>query len=471
MTDAAAATNAALDSWLAQHADQLIDELRTMLRVPSLKDAPQPGAPFGKPVRDALDLALKIGADAGMRTKDLDGYAGYAEFGSGEKLVMALGHLDVVPVGDGWRHEPFGAEIDGEYIYSRGAIDDKGPTMAAFMAARAVAAVVPDLPARVRVVFGCDEESGMECITHYLKAGEDVPTFGFAPDAAWPVIHGEKGIVVYTIRCEVPADLPFRLLELTGGQRPNIVIDKCTARVHVDPSVRAEVEIGLADAWDKNVTCEWETDTTLRVHGTGKAAHGSTPWLGDSAAVRVLRRLSEIAPLAARRIHRDLLKLGHPSGTGLGIHGQDEPSGDLVSNVGIIRTAAPGVFDITVNVRYPVTFKGDDVRAKLEAHLATLEMGRFSLTATDDSPPLWFPPDHPLVETVTRVYREETGDMTPPRTMGGGTYARMIGNTVAIGTGWDGDEGAHETDERVKVGSIHRMARIYARVIHQLALR
>ena len=59
-----------------------------------------------------------------MRTKDLEGYIGYAEFGEGERLIMSLGHLDVVPVSEGWKHAFFGAEIDGGYIYSRYATDD-----------------------------------------------------------------------------------------------------------------------------------------------------------------------------------------------------------------------------------------------------------------------------------------------------------------------------------------------------------
>ncbi|MGE3853198.1 MAG: Sapep family Mn(2+)-dependent dipeptidase, partial [Planctomycetota bacterium] len=334
----------AIQAWLDQHQAQLIDETRRMLQVPSLKAAPVASgaakpAPFGQPVRDALDLALQLGHEAGMRTKDIEGYAGYAEFGSGDRLVVILGHLDVVPVGKGWNHAPFGAEIDGEYIYSRGAVDDKGPTMAAFHAARAVQACVPDLPARVRIVFGCDEESGMECVQRYLKT-EEVPTFGFAPDAGWPVIHGEKGIVNYTVRVEVPAS-PFRLLELTGGQAANIVIDACRARVQVDASVRAEVEKAIADGWDRNVTATWAGDE-LQLEAIGKAAHGSEPWYGDSAATRLLRRLFEIAPLPAKKLHKELLKLAHVSGVGLGIHGRDEASGDLTCNLGLCSTQTDG---------------------------------------------------------------------------------------------------------------------------------
>src|SRR5690606_34991166 len=98
--------------------------------------------------------------EAGMKTADIEGYCGWAEYGAGQAMVMSLGHLDVVPVGPGWEHEPFGAEVEGEWIYARGAIDNKGPTVAAFYAARALQAVWPEMPARLRMVYGCNEESG-----------------------------------------------------------------------------------------------------------------------------------------------------------------------------------------------------------------------------------------------------------------------------------------------------------------------
>jgi len=85
-----------------------------------------------------------------------------------------------------------------------------------------------------------------------------------------------------------------------------------------------------------------------------------------------------------------------------------------------------------------------------------------------NSPSLYFPLDHPLVRTVVDVYREETGDTKEPETMGGGTYARAVPNCVAIGTCWEGDGDAHETDERIAVESVVKTARIYAHLLYRL---
>ena len=218
-------------AWLREHEQDLLDDTRRMLRIPSVETAAEPGAPFGKANREALDLALNLANTWGMRTKDLDGYCGYAEFGKGEKLIVSLGHLDVVPVSSGWKHGPFGAEIDGEYVYARGSVDDKGPTMASFYAARALMEVAGNLGARVRIVFGCDEESGFQCVHRYVQT-EEAPTYGIAPDSDWPLIHAEKGICDLHVEVPLPTG-EFALMEANGGQRPNIVIDACSATVRV----------------------------------------------------------------------------------------------------------------------------------------------------------------------------------------------------------------------------------------------
>ena len=455
---------AKLHEWLKNHQSELLESYRTLLRFPSIEADAEPNAPFGSANRKALDYMLGLSAESGMTTKDLEGYCGWAEFGSGDRLVMSLGHLDVVPVGPGWKHQPFGAEIDGGYVYARGAVDDKGPTMASFFACRAIQECVPELGARIRSVFGCNEESGFKCVEHYNKT-EEAPTFGVAPDSGWPCIHGEKGIANFEIeRPLVTGEL--ELLSIEGGQRPNIVIDSCRARVRVAESARSHVESKVKDGWDRNINSVWHEDE-LEIQSVGKASHGAHPIGGDNAAVRLFRFLREISPLSTQKAYEELMEVGHIGGDGLGIAGSDEPSGALTANLGIVRTVGESV-RLTVNVRYPVTWKGADLKRLCEAGLAKLD-GAFRIATFSDSPPLYFPIDHPLVKVICEVYREETGDMKEPGTMGGGTYARAIPNTVSIGTGWEGDGDAHETDERCAIESLFKMSRIYAHLLYRLA--
>ena len=182
-----------IQEWLRAHEQDLLNDTIKMLQVPSLESEPQPNAPYGAENRKALDLALSMAEGFGMKTTDLEGHIGYADFGQGDRLIVSLGHLDVVPVGPGWKHAPFGAEIDSDYIYARGATDDKGPTMASFYAMRAIQECCHDIPDRMRQVFGCNEESGFGCVARYVQT-EEAPTYGVAPDSGWPLYHCEKGI-------------------------------------------------------------------------------------------------------------------------------------------------------------------------------------------------------------------------------------------------------------------------------------
>jgi succinyl-diaminopimelate desuccinylase len=119
-------------------------------------------------------------------------------------------------------------------------------------------------------------------------------------------------------------------------------------------------------------------------------------------------------------------------------------------------------------VRYPVVWKGADMRVRCEKKLAALGPG-FLLESFEDSPSLYFPLDHPLVRVVCEVYKQETGEDREPGVMGGGTYARAIPNTVSIGTGWLGDGPAHENDERLKIEHLYKMSRIYTHILIRLA--
>ncbi len=452
-----------LQSWIDSNQEALLSDYKKMLQIPSIEADALPNAPFGQANRDALDLALNKAKEWGMTTKDLEGYCGWAEFGSGDKLILILGHLDVVPVGPGWKFDPFSATEHEGYIYARGAVDDKGPSIAAFYAARSIQENVKDLGARIRIVFGCNEESGFKCIERYAET-EEMPTYGIAPDAGWPLYHAEKGIANLIIRVK-PFDSDMKIISLVGGQRPNIVIDYAEGTVQVAASARAEVEEKLAKSWDKNLGFEWEGDL-LHVKATGKAAHGSWPFGGDNAAVRIMRFWMDISPVKSETEFKALFQMAHVSGMGIGIHGSDDIS-QLTSNLGIVGMVDDQI-ELTVNVRYPVTWEGEKVKALNETFLKTLPFTA-ELHEFEDSKPLYFPLDHPLVKTIVDVYEAETGERKTPGVMGGGTYARAIPNTVAIGTGWQGDGDAHQTDERLKVDHLYKMARIYAHIIYRLA--
>ena len=107
-------------------------------------------------------------------------------------MVGILGHVDVVPAGDGWTHPAFGAEIHDGVLWGRGCLDDKGPVIMAVYALKAIRDLNLPIDRRIRVLFGSDEECGSSCVKYYVENGYEMPTIGFTPDAQFPAIFCEK---------------------------------------------------------------------------------------------------------------------------------------------------------------------------------------------------------------------------------------------------------------------------------------
>lgn len=213
--------------------EDLIRDTQEFLRINSVMDETTagPGKPFGEGVNASLTSLLELGEKEGFTTKNLDGFAGHIEWGEGDDIIGVLCHVDVVPPGDGWTSDPFSAEIRNGRIYARGAIDDKGPTMAAFYALKIVKDMNLPLSKRVRMIIGTDEESDWRCVEHYFKH-EEMPTMGFAPDADFPIINAEKGIIDASLL--IPhrpnqAEPKAVLVSFQSGLRLNMVPDAAEA--------------------------------------------------------------------------------------------------------------------------------------------------------------------------------------------------------------------------------------------------
>lgn len=461
-----------LHAWVDAHQDEIISSLQGVLRIPSLEAAAEgTNAPFGAEVRRALDFTLQHALSLGFRTKDVGpGFAGHAEFGQGDEMVAAMGHLDVVPEGGGWRYDPYGAEIADGYIYARGSSDDKGPTWAALYGAKALMECGLPLKRRVRVIFGCNEESGFQCVNYYWGAGgEERPAYAFTPDASFPLIYAEKGIVNLTLVKKIStATNELRILSAKGGNRPNMVPDHAEATLTGTPASLLKCVTELQRFWDKNISFELEADQ-LTIHATGKSAHGSTPTLGDNAIARLARTLTLFDLAEKDQWINFVSESSETTGTALGIAHTDSVAGPLTNNLGMLSYAEGGEISLTYNIRYPVTWSLDKL---LEANKSIREESGWSVGDTHNHDPLYVPLDKEPAATLLRVYREATGDdISLPSTTGGGTYARATPNAVAYGAGLPagGDGPPHEPDERIAITTVITCAKIYAQALYELA--
>lgn len=451
--------------------EELITATQEILKFKSVEGEAKEGMPFGEEVGRCLEHALKVSEELGFKTVNLDGYVGYAEYGQGEDYVAVLGHLDVVPEGDGWIYPPYGAEIHDGKIYARGTMDDKGPIMAALYGLKAIADAKLPLSKRVRIIFGTNEETGSKELEYYLER-EKPPVAGFTPDAEYPIIYAEKGITVFDVVKEfkIKSQDDIVIKYIKGGQRANMVPDYCEARlVAKDANSIVKAVESFAKETSYNIKAE-VIDNTVLIKSVGVSAHGSVPHLGKNGIMQMLAFLGTLS--LGNNDSADFINFFNryvgmeTHGEAFGVGLEDEASGKLSFNVGVINVDENSA-SMTLNLRYPVTYKLDDM---INPFNARLEGTGMEIRNLDHQEPLYFPEDHPLINTLQRVYKEQTGDEPKLLAIGGGTYAKEMPNIVAFGPIFPGKPDLdHQANEYIEIDDLILNARIYAHTIYELA--
>ncbi|WP_236930815.1 dipeptidase PepV [Geobacillus sp. JS12] len=419
-----------------------------------------------------LSICFAAAGRKGFASKMWTGLPGISKWGWGETCRRARPYRRRA-AWDGWTMDPFAAEVRDGRLYGRGAIDDKGPTVAAFYALKIVKELGLPLRKRVRLIIGGDEESDWRCVEHYFRH-EEIPEVGFAPDADFPIIHAEKGII--------DADLSYRPLEsaeaeglalasFQAGRRYNMVPD--AAEAVVEGAGRTEELLGLYEQFCrergvKGSIRQSEGDVVFQLEGV--SAHGAEPERGKNAGVYLAQFLASL-PLDGRS--RPFVQFvasaffGDARGRRLGLAYRDEQSGDLTVNVGVLSYDRRHGGTIGLNIRYPVTADGEAIRRTLAG--AAAEHG-FALSRFSDTKPHYIDPSHKLVRTLQRVYEEQTGEPARLLAIGGGTYARALTAGVAFGALFPGrPDVAHQKDEYIEIDDLVKATAIYAQAIYELA--
>lgn len=476
-----------------EYTDEMIAVLQELVRIRSVEAEPvetlEKGLlPFGAGVQEAFEYMLARGEADGFETENVDNYGGHIEFGgyeldedgeivgTSEEIMGILGHLDVVPEGDlsGWKFDPYEGVIEDGKIYGRGTDDDKGATLAAYFAMKALkdSGFVP--AKKVRLILGLDEETNWDGMRYYLSKVK-APDFGFTPDADFPAINGEKGMLVFEIAKKFGKNVNkgLELRSISGGSAPNVVADYARAVVRDDISGNYDKIKELA-AQFRN-----ETGYKIVVRGIGKSleitasgvsAHGATPWAGLNAVsvmMMFLQRLDIVNEDAAEFVEFYNKYIGFETdGKSIGCGFADEKSGKLVFNIGMIEMDTKSV-RLTVNVRYPVTVNSDAV---YEGMMPVLNKYNLGVIKEKDMKPIYIEEDSKFITTLMDVYRKHTGDCeSKPLVIGGGTYAKACEGIVAFGPLFPGEpEYAHQPNECIKIENLVLAAKIYADAIYSL---
>ena len=460
-----------------QRKDALIEDAKKLLQIKSVLDEENAteDAPLGEGVKEALDFMLQLSEKDGFTPKNVGNLAGHLEFGQGEEIVGVLCHVDVVPEGDGWSSDPYGAEIRDGKIYARGAIDDKGPTMAAYYAMKIVKELGLPLNKRVRMIIGTDEESDWRCVDHYFE-NEEMPAMGFAPDADFPIIYAEKGIADFDLvqsgeGSDNGGEIKATVLSFESGRRYNMVPDFAKAALEVSNEPTEIVQM-YADFLKMNELPGkyYIENGVLILELEGISAHGMEPKNGKNAGLFMSKFLSELK-IDTKASHYFQFATTYfydeSRGKKLGIAYSDDITGDLTINVGKLSYTQDNGGRLGLNVRYPVTNNMDDTKGSLEG---VLNEEQFVIENFSDSKPHHVAEDDFLIQTLKNVYEEQTGEKAELLSIGGGTYARSLKSGVAFGPLFPGREDiAHQKDEYMYIEDMLRATAIYAQAIYELA--
>ncbi|WP_299089241.1 dipeptidase PepV [uncultured Metabacillus sp.] len=454
--------------------EEIVEQTQAFLKIKSVLDEATSSevAPFGEGIHEALLHLLQLGEDAGFTVKNLDGYAGHIELkGSSEDIIGILCHIDVVPEGDGWTSDPFGAEIRDGKIFARGALDDKGPTIAAFYAMKIIKDLNLPLSKPIRMIIGTDEESDWRCVEHYFKH-EKMPTMGFAPDADFPIIFAEKGIIDATliqITNSETKSSDIVLQAFHSGRRFNMVPDFAEATLRINhgdvESVIAPFNNYIAELNVKGTSKVQDKSITISIEGI--SAHAMEPNNGVNAGLLLAVFLTKLTlDLKGSRFIETITTLfeGDTRGNHLHIAYSDEISGDLTVNLGVMSYTNESGGQLGINIRYPVTGDSDQIRKALS------EVTGFELKRFNDSKPHHVDEKHPLIQTLQHVYEEQTSEKAELIAIGGGTYARSLAAGVAFGPLFPGrPDVAHQKDEYILIEDLLKATAIYAQAIYELA--
>lgn len=463
-----------LDQIVDSLKDELVRDIQRWVSVPSVQGEACENAPFGKEVRRALDMALADAKKYGFEVRDIDGYAGDVSLGSGEQTMGMLCHLDVVPAGDGWQHDPWGGEIEDGKIFGRGTTDDKGPALCALYAMRAVKEAGIPLKDGVRLILGCDEETGMSDM-HYYASKHKMPDYGFSPDAEFPVINIEKGglnmVLSKVTGGEDGAEMP--VYSLYAGERPNVVPAVAKAVVGLGKSTIEALNEKLKAIESENENFHLEATALeggkAEIIAHGKNAHAAMAELGINAAGMLLIALKALNAGGGSReaiaMLADVIGMEY-DGKSLGIFCEDELSGKLTCNLGILRYDGVNISAL-LDIRFPIC--GDQATMLGQAAMTVSPAG-MAVTRESGRQPHHIPAEHKIVRGLLKVYHDVTGNEAYTIAIGGGTYSRMMPNTVAFGPGLPGDmDLCHMPDEYIHIDNMMIGVKVFAHAIAELA--
>lgn len=438
---------------------QAIEDLAEIISIPSVAGEKEGIYPYGKVCADALDKAASLAEKYGFRVENHDYHCMSVLYGEEETEIGIVCHLDVVPAGDGWSVPPYELTVKDGLLLGRGTHDDKGPFIQSLYTLRFFKENNIKLPFTVRLILGSDEEVGSTDLEYFVKVRKP-PMFSFTPDSEFPVCIGEKGIL--SVNTEFDC-LPENIKELRGGTVSNAVPGNAYCLVDSDKILSGT----------ENITVT-KCDGGYKIEATGKSAHAAMPESGVNAINVLLGYLIDNGIINSDSA-LGLVKnaTGEYLGKTLGIAASNDDFGYLTCVGGVIECKGNKIVQ-SFNIRHLPETDFNEIVSNIQASVEPFG-GKVTITAQSDG--YFVSADDKKIKALTDACESVLGIECKPYTMGGGTYARWLPNTVAFGSGIEsernflGDErgNAHQRDEYISEKELFMGMEIYSRALGNLS--
>jgi len=459
-----------IDAWFDANFDSMLSDLDKLLSINSVRGKSEEGAPYGLESRRVLSIAQSMLEERGFDVSVFEDMIITVTLGPEPPLMGILAHLDIVAAEDGWDSDPFKLTQKDGFLYGRGVVDNKGPSVAAMYALYCVRDICPELSHGAQIILGSGEETGFDDIAQYLKKNTPPPNV-FTPDAEYPLVNIEKGrfMPVFGAKWEKETTLP-RIISITGGKTPNSVpnyseavvegfsvevVDEFCKKYSEKTGVSLSVKAGIMESGIFTITAE------------GVSAHASLPERGNNAQTALIEMLTAM-PFAKSIGFEYLCKLnrlfphGDYRGTAFGIDKSDDITGRITVNFGVLRFTE---FEFSGNFDSRTPACADEVDL-LEITREILKNEGMDISYHEIKGCHHTPEETEFVQKLLNIYEEYTGQPGKCLSLGGLTYVHDIQGGVAFGCVMPGgDNKIHGVNEHISIEQLKTSAKMFTQAI------
>jgi len=459
-----------IEVFIADHRQEMLDDLAALVEVPSVAKPNTDGKPFGKDCYEVLLRAKAIAKKLGFSTEIVDDAVLTAEYGSRPVQLGIMAHLDVVDVGDGWNTPPYQMVLKDDVLYGRGVTDDKGAAIATLYAMKAAQQLCPDLPYSPLAWLGTAEEIGSPDLKQYLKHSS-MPPYNLTPDATDPVVIAECAKHRPSISAEWEAsDTRPQVIYLQGGKIRNTIPGYSEALVAGLTAAAAEA---AAKAESEKTGVEFLLEDTadgLMIRSNGKGSHIENPLAGRNAQTALVELLAQLplADCASTSAIRSLARVfphGDFAGTSLGLTVRDEVVGPCSVNFTTCKLNTTGFFG-QFDSRGPTNATPENYSHVIDK---ALRDAGFTVEESEMDDAHYVPETDPIVGAAKELWQQVHRSEPTCAAVLCGSYAHFVDGAVAIGLTDPGlDTNLHGANEYLPMEYFEKMVKLWTLAILRL---